>query len=225
MLFLVIMLIIVFLFLLIMSIKFKIKIENLEYNSHKHMEKDINKKKIETHYNTNYKIKIIIYTLNILPIFKITLNRNKIEKINNKTHIEEKLKEKINEQELINLQLKYNLKKYIPILLKTIKIDINSLNLKIELGTKSPILTSFIIPTISTVITILLVKTQKNIDNKIFRISPVYINDNIIKIKLYSELEVKFINILSATSVYYKEFILPKSKDNIKIHKNALNRI
>ena len=51
------------------------------------------------------------------------------------------------------------------------------------------------------------------------------INDNIIKIKLYSELEVKFINILSATSVYYKEFILPKSKDNIKIHKNALNRI
>ena len=70
-----------------------------------------------------------------------------------------------------------------------------------------------------------MVKTQKNIDNKIFRISPVYINDNIIKIKLYSELEVKFINIISATYVYYKEFILPKSKDNIKIHKNALNRI
>ena len=55
MLFLVIMLIIVFLFLLIMSIKFKIKIENLEYNSHKHLEKNINEQNIETHYNTDYK--------------------------------------------------------------------------------------------------------------------------------------------------------------------------
>ena len=109
---------------------------------------------------------------------------------------------------------------------ETIKIDINSLNLKIELGTKSPILTSFIIPAISTIITMLLVKTQKNVNNKIFKISPVYINDNIVKIKLYSELEIKFINILSAISMYYKQFIFPKNNiENTRINKNALNRI
>lgn len=216
MLFLIIMLIIVFLFLLVITIKFKIKIENLEYKSHKH----VNTQMKQTYLNSEYKFKIIIYTLGIIPIFKLTLDKNKLEKINNKTHFEEKITKKMNEQELIKIQQKYDLQRLIPKILKNIKIEINALNLQVELGTKSALITSFIIPAISTIIAILLVKTQKKMDNKTFKITPLYINKNIININLDGELTLRFINILNTIYIINKK---ERIKKDLQIQKLAHN--
>lgn len=182
---------------LIMSMKIKIKIQDIQYNSHKHIQENIYKEKEKTHFNSNYNFTIILYTLNIIPIFKIKITKKTLDKLNRKTHIKQKIEEKINEEELIKLEEKYNLKKDFMKIIKNIKISIEEIDLKIEIGTENAILTSFIVPTISTILAILIVNSKNNIENKKFKITPIYQNKNIVKVNVDGNIIVKFSNIVN----------------------------
>ena len=107
-------------FLLIISTNIQIKIENLKYNA--------------SHINKEYKISIYLYILNKIPIFKLKLTENDLKKLNQKTHIKEKIKEQMKEKNILKLSREYNLKKDFKEIIKNIKIQINKLNFKMDLS-------------------------------------------------------------------------------------------
>ena len=82
-------------------------------------------------------------------------------------------------------------------IIKNIKISIEEIDLKIEIGTENAILTSFIVPTISTILAILIVNSKNNIENKKFKITPIYQNKNIVKVNVDGNIIVKFSNIVN----------------------------
>ena len=122
--------------LLIITIKIQIKIENLQYYSHKQLQKNTLGKNEKTHLNQNYKATIDIYTLSKIPIIKIKITKSKIDKLKYKTHIEQKIQEKIKQQNFTQLREKYNLKLDIKQIAKSLLLSIDQLNLKIEIGNK-----------------------------------------------------------------------------------------
>ena len=155
--------------LLIITIKIKIKIENLQYHSKKQLQKNTLGQEEHTHLNQNYKATINIYTLGNIPILKIKITKAKIDKLKNKTHIEKKIQEKIKQQNFTKFRENYKLKKInIKQITKKLFLSIDKLNLKIELGTENAVLTSFLIPIISTILSLIISKNQEEKQEKLF---------------------------------------------------------
>ena len=153
----------VFLFILLIIIllitsKIKIEISNFEFTS----------KKIKSSYlNDKYNIKIEFVILSKIPILWVNINKKKIQKL-----------EESGKFKNININFK-NVKKDISIkkikqVQKQINIQIKKFNLKLELGTDSTILTSMIIPTISSIISIILARKRIEPSNSYLRIKPIY---------------------------------------------------
>lgn len=207
--------------LLIITIKIQIKIENLQYHSKKQLQKNTLGKNEKTHLNQNYKATIRIYTLGKIPILKIKITKSKIDKLKYKTHIEQKIQEKIKQQDFTKLREKYNLKIDIKQIAKSLLLSIDQLNLKIEIGTENAVLTSFLIPTISTILSILIAKNQEEKHEKIikqqFQITPIYQNKNLINFSLEGIFELKMIHIITTICIL-------KKKRRVDKHERTSNR-
>lgn len=191
MLFLKIILIISIFLILIITVKVEVKIQNIKYNSEK-----VKGERLAN----NYQIIIKILTLEKIPIFRLKINKSKIEKINAKTHLKQKIKEEIQKQDIakaIEMEKKYDLKKLIPEVYKNIKLETENINLKIDIGTENVVLTSFIIPIIST---ILAFTVKRN-----FEVQPIYQNKNIIKFELNGIFSVKMIHIIDTICILKKK--------------------
>ncbi len=191
MLFLKIILIISIFLILIITVKVEVKIRNIKYNSEK-----VKGERLAN----NYQIIIKILTLEKIPIFRLKINKSKIEKINAKTHLKQKIKEEIQKQDIakaIEMEKKYDLKKLIPEVYKNIKLETENINLKIDIGTENVVLTSFIIPIIST---ILAFTVKRN-----FEVQPIYQNKNIIKFELNGIFSVKMIHIIDTICILKKK--------------------
>ena len=191
MLFLKIILIISIFLILIITVKVEVKIRNIKYNSEK-----VKGERLAN----NYQIIIKILTLEKIPIFRLKINKSKIEKINAKTHLKQKIKEEIQKQDIakaIEMEKKYDLKKLIPEVYKNIKLGTENINLKIDIGTENVVLTSFIIPIIST---ILAFTVKRN-----FEVQPIYQNKNIIKFELNGIFSVKMIHIIDTICILKKK--------------------
>ena len=191
MLFLKIILIISIFLILIITVKVEVKIRNIKYNSEKVKGGCL---------TNNYQIIIKILTLEKIPIFRLKINKSKIEKINAKTHLKQKIKEEIQKQDVakaIEIEKKYDLKKLIPEVYKNIKLETENINLKIDIGTENVVLTSFIIPIIST---ILAFTVKRN-----FEVQPIYQNKNIIKFELNGIFSVKMIHIIDTICILKKK--------------------
>ena len=214
-------LIISIIILLIITIKIQIKIENLQYHSHKQLQKNTLGENKKTHLNQNYKAIILIYTIGKIPILKIKINKSKIDKLKHKTHIEQKIQEKIKQQDFTKLREKYNLKLDIKQIIKNLLLSIEQLNLKIEIGTENAVLTSFLIPTISTIISILIAKNQEEkcekTINQHFKITPIYQNKNLINFSLEGIFELKLIHIITTICIL-------KKKRRVDKHERTSNR-
>ena len=214
-------LIISIIILLIITIKIQIKIENLQYHSEKQLQKNTLGKNEKTHLNQNYKAQISIYTLGKIPILKIKITKSKIDKLKHKTHIEQKIQEKIKQQDFTQLREKYNLKIDIKQIAKSLLLSIDKLNLKIELGTENAVLTSFLIPTISTILSLLIAKNQEEKHEKIikqqFQIIPIYQNKNLINFSLEGIFELKMIHIITTICIL-------KKKRRVDKHERTSNR-
>lgn len=191
MLFLKIILIISIFLILIITVKVEVKIRNIKYNSEK-----VKGERLAN----NYQIIIKILTLEKIPIFRLKINKSKIEKINAKTHLKQKIEEEIQKQDIakaIEMEKKYDLKKLIPEVYKNIKLETENINLKIDLGTENVVLTSFIIPIIST---ILAFTVKRN-----FEVQPIYQNKNIIKFELNGIFSIKMIHIIDTICILKKK--------------------
>lgn len=145
---------------------------------------------------SNYVIKISARLMNKLKWISFEIDKIKIKKFAKKIHLE-----KIDIQKLERNINVYDIKQII-----NIRPKLTYLNLDVSLGVEDVILTSYIIPIISTIISIILPHVTK--DNKIkninYKILPLYNNKNIYDIKLDTIIEIKVINVLNAMYKIYR---------------------
>ena len=188
MVFLLILLIII---LMIITIRIKFEFVNFKFTS---LEKE--------HLNKNYEIKVIIYIFQKIPILKTKITNKKIEKVINN----EKIKETIKKQEIKIFENTRDMDKQIIKGLKSIKLEIEEMDLKIQIGTEDASITAFTIPIISTILAIFLSKKVKRYNNKQkFSIQPVYINQNLINIEFVGIFQIKIIHIINTICILNKK--------------------
>ena len=183
----------VFLFIFIIAVliifsKFKIEIINFNFSS----------EKIENrHINKDYKIIFKLYILKYLPIIKINITKTKLEKI--------KLKDKMKNLDMKLIENKNKFDKEFFKTIKDIKYTIKNINLRIDLGTENASLTSFIIPIISTIISIYLQRKIEKFKNQRFIVNPIYKDKNFININLNCIFEIKMIHIINIIYILNKK--------------------
>ena len=191
--------ILIAIFILIISLTIKIEIINFKFTS-----------QTKRHINKNYKIVIKLLAFGKIPISNLNITKTKLEKL--------KLKEKIKDIDFKLIQDKNKLDKRVLQAIKEINMDIDFINLKIELGTENASLTSIIVPAISTFLAILLRKKVQELDNLIFNVNPIYINQNLINIEFSGIFEIKMIHIISII------YILSKKKGVDKYERTSNRR-
>ena len=181
--FMILFFILIFFFLLFMTLKIKIELNNFCFDSLK-----------KIHIAKNYEIKITLKTLYIIPILSLKFNDDKTRRIfENK-----KIKEKIQEREL---SIDKNTIKF----MKRLKIDVDSLNLRINVGTEDAALTAIIIPIISTLLSSFLCKHIKKINNnQKYEINPQYINQNLFNIEISGIFQIELRNIINMLIILNK---------------------
>ena len=182
--FLFILLAILILALVFVTSKIEIKIINLIVDS---QSKD--------YISNKYEIIIKLKILGNIPIIKIKLTKNKLQKIYKNLKMKEKIKKL--EEDIYTNKDKIDLK--LIELAKEIKksIDVDYLNLVIKLGTENAFTTAIIVAIISTIISVL-VSNQKIEENELmYKIEPIYNNQNLIKFQFSGIFKIKMIHIIN----------------------------
>ena len=171
--------IIILLNFVLLASTIRFRIENFEIANVKHIE-------------PKYKVVISLKLFNKIKWLSFSLNSKKIKKMYTKLHLE-KIDVKKIEKELKFSDIQEFLK---------IKLDLTHLNMKLSLGIDDVIITSFIVPIISSIFAIILphITKEKDIKNINYRIQPIYNMGNVYHIKVTTTFEIKVINIL--ISVY-----------------------
>ena len=194
---------------LILSIKIKIEIEDFSYNLNEINNKINNKINYKT--NKNYNIKIIILILNKIPIIKVSVDKNKIDKIKKYKNgiFVKRFKEKIKKENEKRRNNKYNIKKEMKIINKHMKFKVKDLNLKVLIGTKNVNITTFLVAFLGIVISYLFLYIEKcnNCKSKNqcrYIIRPKYNEKNMVKINLNCIIEIKLIHIISTICIIKK---------------------
>lgn len=180
--------------------KIRIQIKNFSFCS-----------QMPRHINKDYQIIVKLYILGRIPIFKISMTKLKLEKMQWKDkikHIDFKALEN-------NVNWNHNLWRAI----KKLKVVIKNINLQMEIGTENAALTSMIVPTISTIIAIILRKRVKDFENQIFTIRPVYQNQNLVNISVSGIFEIKMSHIINIIYILNK-----KEKKGVKEYERTSNR-
>lgn len=194
----------VFIFVLILIIvllvfsRIRIEVINFKFSS-----------QTQRHINKDYKVIIKLCILKKIPILKVNITKTKLEKM--------KIKEKIKNIDFKIIQNKNKFDKNAIKAIKKSNININKINLNLEIGTENATLTSVIVPTISTILAILLSRKIENPKNQLFIIQPVYINQNLINIVFSGIFEMKMIHIINII------YILNRKK-GVNKHERTSNR-
>lgn len=194
----------VFIFVLILIIvllvfsRIRIEVINFKFSS-----------QTKRHINKDYKVIIKLCILKKIPILKVNITKTKLEKM--------KIKEKIKNIDFKIIQNKNKFDKNAIKAIKKSNININKINLNLEIGTENATLTSVIVPTISTILAILLSRKIENPKNQLFIIQPVYINQNLINIVFSGIFEMKMIHIINII------YILNRKK-GVNKHERTSNR-
>ena len=184
MVFLFILLAILILALVFVTSKIEIKIINLIVDS---QSKD--------YISNKYEIIIKLKILGNIPIIKIKLTKNKLQKIYKNLKMKEKIKKL--EEDIYTNKDKIDLK--LIELAKELKksIDVDYLNLVVKLGTENAFTTAIIVAIISTIISVL-VSNQKIEENEImYKIEPIYNNQNLINFQFSGIFKIKMIHIIN----------------------------
>ena len=147
--------------------------------------------------NKDYKVIISLLFLNKVKWISLHLNRLKLRKIYTKMHLERIDIKKI-EQDFKLSDIKEIIK---------IKPNIEKLKLHIDIGLENVLLTSYIIPIICTILSIILSKNIKiqDLDEIEYIVNPIYNKGNKYNIKLSSVLRVKMVSILMTIIKIYKK--------------------
>ena len=194
------------LFFLIIFSTLKIEIKNFKTSNlttNKEKSTFTNSKKY-----SKYEVNIALEILNKLKYFSLNLNSRKIKKITLKMHLDKtKIKELEREISISDIKEVMN-----------IKPKISYLDLKLKLGIDDVLLTTYSVPIISTVISILLPYTveKEDVNNIKYEVKPIYNNGNVYDMKLNIGVKIKVIKILNAVYRIYKN---KKNKSKKKMYK------
>ncbi len=165
----------------------QIEIKNLKFNS----------QQLPRHINKNYEIIIKLLLLKFIPILKVNITKNKLEKL--------KLKEKIKNFDFKIIQNNKQFDKKALVIFKELNIDIQNIKLYVNIGTENASLTSILVPTISTIIAFILNKKIKKFENQIFKIQPIYTNQNLVNIDISGIFDIKISHIINIIYILNKE--------------------
>ena len=179
-----ILLIVLIITIIIAKAKISIEVKNLKIKANKKM-----------YISDNYKIIFKIIILNKIPILKFNLNNEKLVLERNKRINKKGLKE----ESFLKNKIKKEILKYFS------DIQVNKLNLKIKIGTENAFFTSMIIPIISSIISIILMKKITNAEKQKYIVEPIYLNQNILEILISGIFEMKMIHIINIIYVLNKE--------------------
>ena len=184
----------VFLFILLTIIivlifsKIQVEIENFRLNLPKNKNKILNDTFL-------FKIKLVIF--GTLPIINLKINREKLKKLENNLK-DKKIKLDINK---IGKQItKENINDA-----KKLQMHIENIKLKINFGTENTILTSFIVPIISTIWSIVLTKKRVKEEKQRLEINPIYNKGNLVNIVFEGIFEIKMIHIIKVICAKIKK--------------------
>lgn len=184
----------VFLFILLTIIivlifsKIQVEIENFRLNLPKNKNKILNDTFL-------FKIKLVIFVT--LPIINLKINREKLKKLENNLK-DKKIKLDINK---IGKQItKENINDA-----KKLQMHIEKIKLKINFGTENTILTSFIVPIISTIWSIVLTKKRVKEEKQRLEINPIYNKGNLVNIVFEGIFEIKMIHIIKVICAKIKK--------------------
>ena len=152
----------------------KINVDNLTVSN-------IDKIKIQYDYVVNIKF----YILGIIKFFQLKIDKDKVKK--NKM--------------LMNMDLskiKENFRK-IKIEFKDLNLEVEAIDLKLEIGTDSVMLTSLLVLLISTILSIVLQRTIKEINPKKheYKIQALYLSKNVIDLKFNCIIKLKMVHIIN----------------------------
>lgn len=184
----------VFLFILLTIIivlifsKIQVEIENFRLNLQKNKDKILNDTFL-------FKIKLVIF--GTLPIINLKINREKLKKLENNLK-DKKIKLDINK---IGKQItKENINDA-----KKLQMHIEKIKLKINFGTENTILTSFMVPIISTIWSIVLTKKRVKEEKQRLEINPIYNKGNLVNIVFEGIFEIKMIHIIKVICAKIKK--------------------
>lgn len=184
----------VFLFILLTIIivlifsEIQVEIENFRLNLPKNKNKILNDTFL-------FKIKLVIF--GTLPIINLKINREKLKKLENNLK-DKKIKLDINK---IGKQItKENINDA-----KKLQMHIEKIKLKINFGTENTILTSFIVPIISTIWSIVLTKKRVKEEKQRLEINPIYNKGNLVNIVFEGIFEIKMIHIIKVICAKIKK--------------------
>lgn len=201
-----VLLLVFFFFILLVAVLFiifstiKIKIENWKVGNTEENKKE-------------YKIIISMHLFNKVKWFSIKLDNNKIQKISHKMHLE-----RIDIKQLEKDVKFSDIKEIVHI-----KPKIAELDLKIKVGIEDVLLTTYLIPIIATIISIVLSTSAKqdNLEKIQYEVKPIYGKQNLFEIKLDTILEIKLLNLLNSV---YKIYVTRKNeKSKMEKQENKIN--
>lgn len=181
-----VLIIVISLFFVIIFSTLKIEIKNFKISN-------LEKSKENTFI---YEIIISLEILNKLKYFSLNLNAKKIRKITLKMHLDKtKLKELEREISLSDIKEIAN-----------IKPKISYMDLQLKLGIEDILATTYAVPIISTLISILLplLVEKENLRNIKYEIKPMYNMGNIYDINLDIGIKVKILKVLNTAYRIYK---------------------
>lgn len=184
----------VFLFILLTIIivlifsKIQVEIENFRLNLPKNKDKILN----DTFF---FKIKLVIF--GTLPIINLKINREKLKKLENNLK-DKKIKLDINKigKQITKENINYA---------KKLQMHIEKIKLKINFGTENTILTSFMVPIISTIWSIVLTKKRVKEEKQRLEINPIYNKGNLVNIVFEGIFEIKMIHIIKVICAKIKK--------------------
>jgi hypothetical protein len=176
----------------------------------------------------DYNFKISILFLNVIPIFKTSINKNRLVKIKEKfwfNKLRKNLKMDFGKDfklSVFNKEIDLNTKNIL--FLKYVNPRIKKLDLDMGIGTEDAVITSFLVTIISIAFSIFLTRTVKKYSQKkiVYKILPKYINKNVIDVKLETNISFRLVNLLNVLYLFSKQI---KKKDIVDLENYSYNSL
>ena len=164
------------------------------------------------HIDDRYEIIIRLKIFGNIPILKFTINKDKLKKIQQSWKMNEKVKQ-------LERDILKNGNKFDKQILKEFSkgIYVENLELEVDLGTENAFLTSMLVAIFSSILSIGLSRIHLKENNIVYKIEPVYRNENSIKIEISGIFQIKLIHIINTIYVLNK-------KGGRKNHERTSNR-
>lgn len=153
----------------------------------------------------NYSFFIDLYFLDKIKIFSLMFNKEKVQKLNQKMDLQNKIKDVDFKKVKRDLPSKKEIKQ----LVEKLKIKLEEFHLILQIGTEDVIITSAIVTGIASILGIILAKLIKNYKKEKYRYEIIPVYKNMVNLSFDCIIKVKMIHIIS---IIYKLASIRKEK-------------